>query len=97
MILIKYALPAILLGEQLMIAEVAGLALIIVGAEITLTGESAKRAGGARPLPTSSGRTRLSTRSSPLSVDYSRDEKYAATDGWEGVDLAAKGDRACTR
>ena len=49
LILIKYALPAILLGEQLMIAEVAGLALIIVGAEITLTGESAKRAGGARP------------------------------------------------
>ena len=36
----------ILLGEQLTIAEVAGLALIIVGAEITLRGDSAKRAGG---------------------------------------------------
>jgi drug/metabolite transporter (DMT)-like permease len=36
----------ILLGEQLTIAEVAGLALIIVGAEITLRADSAKRAGG---------------------------------------------------
>src|SRR5918998_927787 len=36
----------ILLGEQLTIAAVVGLALIIVGAEITLRGDSAKRAGG---------------------------------------------------
>ncbi len=36
----------ILLGEPLTIAAVAGLALIIVGAEITLRGDSAKRAGG---------------------------------------------------
>ena len=36
----------ILLGEHLTIAAVAGLALIIVGAEITLRGDSAKRAGG---------------------------------------------------
>ena len=35
----------ILLGETLTIAAVAGLALIIVGAEITLRGDSAKRAG----------------------------------------------------
>jgi drug/metabolite transporter (DMT)-like permease len=35
-----------LLREQLTIATVAGLALIIVGAEITLRGDSAKRAGG---------------------------------------------------
>jgi drug/metabolite transporter (DMT)-like permease len=36
----------ILLGEPLTIAAVAGLALIIVGAEITLRGDSARRAGG---------------------------------------------------
>jgi drug/metabolite transporter (DMT)-like permease len=36
----------ILLGEQLTIDEIIGLALIIVGAEITLRGDSAKRAGG---------------------------------------------------
>jgi drug/metabolite transporter (DMT)-like permease len=36
----------ILLGEQLTISEVAGLALIIVGAEIALRADSAKRAGG---------------------------------------------------
>jgi drug/metabolite transporter (DMT)-like permease len=36
----------ILLGEPLTIAAVAGLALIIVGAEIMLRGDSAKRAGG---------------------------------------------------
>ena len=36
----------ILLGEQLTIDEVIGLAMIIVGAEITLRGDSAKRAGG---------------------------------------------------
>jgi len=36
----------ILLGEQLTIAAVVGLALIIVGAEITLRGDSAKRVGG---------------------------------------------------
>lgn len=36
----------ILLGEPLTIAAVAGLALIIVGAEITLRGDTAKRAGG---------------------------------------------------
>jgi drug/metabolite transporter (DMT)-like permease len=36
----------ILLGEPLTIAAIAGLALIIVGAEITLRGDSAKRAGG---------------------------------------------------
>jgi drug/metabolite transporter (DMT)-like permease len=36
----------ILLGEPLTIAAVVGLALIIVGAEITLRGDSAKRAGG---------------------------------------------------
>jgi drug/metabolite transporter (DMT)-like permease len=36
----------VLLGEHLTIAAVAGLALIIVGAEITLRGDSAKRAGG---------------------------------------------------
>src|SRR5215210_8450311 len=36
----------ILLGEQLTIAAVIGLALIIVGAEITLRGDSAKRVGG---------------------------------------------------
>jgi drug/metabolite transporter (DMT)-like permease len=35
----------ILLGEQLTIEAVVGLALIIVGAEITLRGDSAKRAG----------------------------------------------------
>jgi drug/metabolite transporter (DMT)-like permease len=35
----------ILLGEQLTIAAVAVLALIIVGAEITLRGDSAKRRG----------------------------------------------------
>jgi drug/metabolite transporter (DMT)-like permease len=36
----------ILLGEHLTIDEIVGLALIIVGAEITLRGDSAKRAGG---------------------------------------------------
>jgi drug/metabolite transporter (DMT)-like permease len=36
----------ILLGEQLTIAAVAGLAPIIIGAEITLRGDSAKRGGG---------------------------------------------------
>jgi drug/metabolite transporter (DMT)-like permease len=36
----------ILLGEHLTIDEVVGLALIIVGAEITLRGDSAKRTGG---------------------------------------------------
>lgn len=36
----------VLLGESLTIASVAGLALIIVGAEITLRGDSNKRAGG---------------------------------------------------
>ena len=36
----------ILLGESLTIAAVIGLALIIVGAEITLRGDGAKRAGG---------------------------------------------------
>lgn len=35
----------ILLGEQLTIAAVAELALIIVGAKITLRGDSAKRGG----------------------------------------------------
>jgi drug/metabolite transporter (DMT)-like permease len=34
------------LGETLTIASVAGLALIIVGAEITLRGDRKKRAGG---------------------------------------------------
>jgi drug/metabolite transporter (DMT)-like permease len=36
----------VLLGESLTIASIAGLALIIVGAEITLRGDSNKRAGG---------------------------------------------------
>jgi drug/metabolite transporter (DMT)-like permease len=36
----------ILLGEPLTLVEVLGLVLIIVGAEITLRGDSAKRAGG---------------------------------------------------
>jgi drug/metabolite transporter (DMT)-like permease len=36
----------VLLGEQLTLDEIIGLALIIVGAEITLRGDSAKRAGG---------------------------------------------------
>jgi len=36
----------ILLGEPLTLEEVLGLVLIIVGAEITLRGDSAKRAGG---------------------------------------------------
>ena len=36
----------VLLGEHLTIAAVVGLALIIVGAEITLRGDSARRAGG---------------------------------------------------
>ena len=36
----------VLLGEHLTIAAVAGLALIIVGGEITLRGDSAKRTGG---------------------------------------------------
>jgi drug/metabolite transporter (DMT)-like permease len=48
----------VLLGERLTVASVVSLALIIVGAEITLRGGSAKRAGGkakahqyrARPL-----------------------------------------------
>ena len=44
--ILRRPLPAILLGEPLTIAAVAGLALIIVGAEITLRGDSAKRAGG---------------------------------------------------
>ena len=35
-----------MLGEPLTIAAVAGLALIIVGAEITLCGDNARRAGG---------------------------------------------------
>jgi drug/metabolite transporter (DMT)-like permease len=35
----------ILLGEQLTIVAIAGLALIIIGAEITLRGDSAKRGG----------------------------------------------------
>jgi drug/metabolite transporter (DMT)-like permease len=35
----------ILLGEQLTVAEVAGLALIVVGAEITVRGDRARRAG----------------------------------------------------
>ncbi len=36
----------VLLGESLLPAAIAGLALIIAGAEITLRGDSAKRAGG---------------------------------------------------
>jgi hypothetical protein len=36
----------ILLGEPLTVAGILGLALIIIGAEITLRGDSAKRAGG---------------------------------------------------
>jgi drug/metabolite transporter (DMT)-like permease len=36
----------VLLGERLAVAAVVGLALIIVGAEITLRADSAKRAGG---------------------------------------------------
>jgi drug/metabolite transporter (DMT)-like permease len=36
----------ILLGERLTLAAVVGLALIIVEAEITLRGDSAKRTGG---------------------------------------------------
>jgi drug/metabolite transporter (DMT)-like permease len=35
----------ILLGEPLTVAGILGLALIIIGAEITLRGDSAKRAG----------------------------------------------------
>ena len=42
------ALPygVVLLGEQITIPAVVGLALIIGGAEITLRGDGAKRAGG---------------------------------------------------
>ncbi len=36
----------VLLGEALTVAAVVGLALIIVGAEITLRGDRARRAGG---------------------------------------------------